>query len=521
MKTALFVDFDNVYSGLRRISAQGAERFARHPARWLRWLTEDLPQAVAAIEGVGGRRVLVRRCYLNPVMFQQYRRPFHEAGFEIVDCPPMTATGKTSTDIHLVLDTMDALLDATHFDEFVVFSADADFSPVLRRLRRHDRRTIVFAAGAMSEAYKASADLVIDIPTFIREGLQLVEAEPEEEAETVVEAGRVQVAMGDLRQQATIAVRRAVLEAVGPMPLPTLATVLQRELPGLRECQWAGAGSFGLLMRQLAPAGVVFDFQGELAYDQSRRDRSRAQQPIAEVRSPAQPVPGVGSGAPATTSPPPEPLSTEEIDLAAMRVIRQRVALSQRPVLFSSLGTDLRQELPQLAGGWNGAPTLAALLQRLNLEPLLRAELEDGSTFVLYDPERHTAPAGVVNDAVVAAMLRAAELPAIRAQDLARVLHHARSHMGRSEPFEISAVSRSVAEALAADGRPVSPRRVAAVLQALIFGGLDTSQGFADAEQLSAAAMGVILSAWSRETQVQADDEARRRLMAWLQAPAL
>lgn len=520
MKTALFVDFDNVYSGLRRISAQGAERFARHPARWLRWLTEDLPRSVTASDTAGGRRVLVRRCYLNPVMFQQYRRPFHEAGFEIVDCPPMTATGKTSTDIHLVLDTMDALLDATHFDEFVVFSADADFSPVLRRLRRHDRRTIVFAAGAMSEAYKASADLVIDIPTFIREGLQLVEAEPLDEAETVFEAGRVQIAMGELRLKAATAVRRAVLEAAGPMPLPTLATVLQRELPGLRECQWAGAGTFSALLRQLAPAGVVFDFQGELAYDQSRRDRSRSLQQSADARAPVQSAAGVGLAAPAVAAPVPDTLSAEELDIAATRVIRQRVGMSQKPVLFSSLGTDLRQELPQFAAGWNGAPTLAAFLQRLSLEPLLRAELEDGSTFVLYDPERHTAPAGVVNDAVVAAMLRAAELPAMRSQDLSRVLHHARSHMGRSEPFEISAVSRNVSEALAAEGRSVSPRRVAAVLQALIFGGLDTSHAFADTELLCTAAMGVILSAWSRETQVQADDEARRRLMAWLQAPA-
>ena len=33
---------------------------------------------------------------------------------------------------------------------------------------------------------------------------------------------------------------------------------------------------------------------------------------------------------------------------------------------------------------------------------------------------------------------------------------------------------------------------------------------------LITAAMGVILSAWSRETQVQADDEARQRLISWL-----
>jgi hypothetical protein len=98
MKTALFVDFDNVFSGLKKISSQYAERFARHPSKWLRWLTEDLERqlAVDSTPAAGGpRRVLVRRCYLNPVLFSQFRRPFHEAGFEIVDCPPMTATGKT------------------------------------------------------------------------------------------------------------------------------------------------------------------------------------------------------------------------------------------------------------------------------------------------------------------------------------------------------------------------------------------------------------------------------------------
>ena len=46
MKTALFVDFDNVYSGLRRISAQAAERFAKNPARWLRWLTDEMAGAI-------------------------------------------------------------------------------------------------------------------------------------------------------------------------------------------------------------------------------------------------------------------------------------------------------------------------------------------------------------------------------------------------------------------------------------------------------------------------------------------
>jgi hypothetical protein len=84
VKIALFVDFDNVYSGLRRISAEAAERFSRQPLRWLHWLTRGVGDESVDDASSDRRRVLVRRCYLNPVMYQKYRRPFHEAGFEIV-----------------------------------------------------------------------------------------------------------------------------------------------------------------------------------------------------------------------------------------------------------------------------------------------------------------------------------------------------------------------------------------------------------------------------------------------------
>lgn len=521
MKTALFVDFDNVYSGLRRISAQGAERLARQPAKWLKWLTDELPMTYAAAHPEAPRRrMLVRRCYMNPVLFHQFRRPFHEAGFEIVDCPPMTATGKTSTDIHLVLDTMDTLLDNTHFDEFMVFSADADFSPLLRRLRRHDRRTVVFAAGAMSEAYKASADLVIDIPTFIREGLQLVEASPEPDhpsgADSPTDASRI----AELRQRASAAVQRLIQQASAPMSLPALASQLQREVPGLRECQWAGAGTFGALMKMLNPPGVYFSFAEEMAFDQIRMERSRNGLAAASTPSPAgrsEPVESPATlGAKAAATEAEDMLVGERLDQAAVKLIRQRMNSSPRPLHFSYLGSELRETFPQLSGGWNGASTLASYLQRLPLEPLLRAELEDGSTWVLYDPDRHQAPAGIVGDSRIAAMLRAAELPAIRPVDFLRVLHHTRPHLGQHEDFEISTVSRNVSEDMAAEGRPVSARRVAQVLQALIFGGLNSEVALESDDALTATALGVILSAWSRETQVQADDDARQHLVSWL-----
>ncbi len=172
MKSALFVDFDNVYTQLRQLQPAAAERFARQPIEWIRWLTESL-EIPDGHDPQARRRLLVRRCYLNPNWYQTYRHAFLRAGFEIVDCPPVTSQGKTSTDIHMVLDIVELLQHETRYDEFIVLSADADFTPVLRKLRRFDRRTSVLAIGFPSAAYQASADLLIDERAFIEQALGL------------------------------------------------------------------------------------------------------------------------------------------------------------------------------------------------------------------------------------------------------------------------------------------------------------------------------------------------------------
>lgn len=43
VRSALFVDFDNIYLGLQNEDPRAAEQFATHPGRWLRWLQQDLP----------------------------------------------------------------------------------------------------------------------------------------------------------------------------------------------------------------------------------------------------------------------------------------------------------------------------------------------------------------------------------------------------------------------------------------------------------------------------------------------
>ncbi|HVT61577.1 MAG TPA: NYN domain-containing protein [Thermoanaerobaculia bacterium] len=171
MRSALFVDFDNIYLGLQNEDPRAADQFATHPGRWLRWLQEELPNEADR----GGRKILLRRCYLNPSQFSRFRPYFIRSAFEVVDCPPLTRGGKTSADIQMVMDVMDALGHETRFEEFIILSGDADFTPVLLRLSRHDRRSVVLAAGPASAAYKAACDLLIDQDTFLEEAIGITD----------------------------------------------------------------------------------------------------------------------------------------------------------------------------------------------------------------------------------------------------------------------------------------------------------------------------------------------------------
>jgi hypothetical protein len=168
VRSALFVDFDNIYLGLQREDPVAAEQFATDPARWLSWLQDDLPNQDGDDRK---RKILLRRCYLNPSQFGRFRPYFTRSAFEVVDCPPLTSGGKTSADIHMVMDILDTLGHATRFDEFILLSGDADFTPVLLRLSKHDRRSAILAVGPASVAYKAACDLLIDQDTFLEEAI--------------------------------------------------------------------------------------------------------------------------------------------------------------------------------------------------------------------------------------------------------------------------------------------------------------------------------------------------------------
>ncbi len=316
MKSALFVDFDNVFSQLRQLQPDAAERFARHPSDWIGWLTKSLELPAPHVESEQ-RRLLVRRCYLNPNWYQNYRHAFLRAGFEIVDCPPVTSQGKTSTDIHMVLDIIDLLQHETRCDEFIVFSADADFTPVLRKLRRHDRRTTVLAIGFPSAAYQSSADLLIDERLFLREALGLgpvnaesstanngramesrdtdgksTAAEPKSNASPDATPKAQPVSQGIPRSPtpedlSEMSDRLWTLVDASPLPVSAgqLASRLRQEYPDVLE-NWNGFGTFKAFFRSLKLSRLLWlSGSGGRVLDPSRHELEGAL-PEQEPESP-------------------------------------------------------------------------------------------------------------------------------------------------------------------------------------------------------------------------------------------
>lgn len=251
-RSALFVDFDNIYSGLKALDRAAAESFATDPQTWLDWLARpaDVPTAPP-------RRFLLQLCYLNPNVYSRYRVFFMRSGFKVVDCPPLTAQGKTSADIHIVLDVLDALAHETRYDEFVIASADADFTPLLFRLRSHDRRTTVLTGGPASAAYRAVCDSVIlpdEFADAVGSGIRATNASESGAVDapkpTPRESHQDRVA---LVTAAADAVRRAVAAAPTPLVSASAAHAARAAYPDISSEGWAGAGSFSAFVARHAP----------------------------------------------------------------------------------------------------------------------------------------------------------------------------------------------------------------------------------------------------------------------------
>jgi hypothetical protein len=235
--------------------------------------------------------------------FPFVRHHFLRSGFEIVDCPPLTAQLKNSSDIRMVMDVRDYLTHDTYFDEFVILSGDADFTPVLHRLRAHARRTVIYANDYTAAPYTAISDGEIresDLISILLDGRIGAEAGPAEIG------GRSDVAQIEAARRDILAdVAATVRASAAPVPLEVLADRAIRNIGHDRTVGtgWGGAGGFRELLAQGLPEGmrvsgeppyVVIDSQRHLPQQPAPQVMAMPPAPQAEVRAErilAQPIP--------------------------------------------------------------------------------------------------------------------------------------------------------------------------------------------------------------------------------------
>ncbi len=297
VRTALYLDFDNVFGGLLKLDPKLAQLFAEKPGVWVERLATSLLNDRE-------RRWLVLRCYMNPggsvtltgggprLVFSSFRRAFTDAGFEVVDCPRL-AQAKNGADIRMALDAAETLDADVRYEEFVIASGDSDMTPLLVRLRAADRRTTVLSPSDSAVVLGAIADRLIDgeelLELLLDEGPGAADAILESAVD--VSPGSADGASGSTSIEVVARFRGLVRQrydgATGALNLAGLGQQLRADLgPAAATNGWAGHRSLkkGLQSLDLPGARISTHF----LWDSRRHDPPEEAQPtVAPGETPA------------------------------------------------------------------------------------------------------------------------------------------------------------------------------------------------------------------------------------------
>jgi uncharacterized protein (TIGR00288 family) len=121
---ALFCDFENIALGVQD---------AKYAKFDIRPVLERL-----LVKG----SIVVKKAYCDWGRYKDFKRPMHEAAFELIDIPHVRQAGKNSADIRMVVDALDLCYTKEHIDTFVIISGDSDFSPLVSKLRENAKTVI-------------------------------------------------------------------------------------------------------------------------------------------------------------------------------------------------------------------------------------------------------------------------------------------------------------------------------------------------------------------------------------------
>jgi uncharacterized LabA/DUF88 family protein len=151
--SALFIDYENI----------GRNALANAIPNWLGWLEEGEFDEDRRL-----RRFVEKRVYLNPNA-EKHRQPFEQSGFEVVVCDRFTSL-KNSADIRIALDMFELAHRDRKVKEFILFSSDSDFIPVIQKLAERKKEVAVIvdqARQGIYSAYRYQADTLIPLTNLL------------------------------------------------------------------------------------------------------------------------------------------------------------------------------------------------------------------------------------------------------------------------------------------------------------------------------------------------------------------
>jgi uncharacterized protein (TIGR00288 family) len=233
---ALFCDFENVALGVREA----------------RYAEFDVKKVLERLLLKGS--IVVKKAYCDWERYKDFKKPMHEAAFEMIEIPHVRMSGKNSADIRMVVDALDLCYTKAHVDTFVIISGDSDFSPLVSKLRENNKTVIgVGVKKSSSDLLIANCDEFIFYDDLVRERQK--RPARRKPAAAASDAPKAPAADGDKdRKQEALDLVMETVEALvtergseekiwGSM----VKQALKRRLPGFNESYY-GYRSFGKLL---------------------------------------------------------------------------------------------------------------------------------------------------------------------------------------------------------------------------------------------------------------------------------
>jgi uncharacterized protein (TIGR00288 family) len=244
---ALFCDFENIALGVKE---------AEYPKFDVSKVLERL-----LLKG----SIVVKKAYCDWERYKEFKRPMHEASFELIEIPHVRQSGKNSADIRMVVDALDLCYTKEHVDSFVIISGDSDFSPLVSKLRENNKTVIgVGVKSSTSDLLIANCDEFLYYDDLVRRATPEKKAAKAPVKKKATARGKASSPHpGDEKKQEAwelvVETYDALVEERGQGENiwgSMIKQTLKRRKPGFSESYY-GFKSFGQLLEEAGKAGIL------------------------------------------------------------------------------------------------------------------------------------------------------------------------------------------------------------------------------------------------------------------------